>query len=195
MQIGYNGPYPSNEEIVRNKLMDAAIVCLQDSGINKTTIRGIAEQSGIARQTVYNYYKNKGEILSAALEREGVKLAAAMAADIRQYPDAKEKFIRGFIYIVENFPRNPILAQIIEPGNTFYGAVGMSHYSFATFGMLAFSEVFQEHPELAKDGEEISELWIRNVMSFLSMPGPQKKSRDELEGFIRRRLLPGLGLK
>ncbi len=195
MQPGYNGPYPSNEEIVRNKLMDAAITCLQDKGINKTTIRDIAQQSDIARQTVYNYYKNKNAILSAALEREGIKLAAAMAAEITQYHDVEEKFIRGFIYIVEYFPRNPILAQIIEPGNTFYGTVGMSNYPFATFGMLAFAEVFEEHPELAKDGEEISELWIRNVMSFLSMPGPQKKPRDELEGFIRRRLIPGLGLK
>jgi len=148
----------------------------------------------LARQTVYNYYKNKNEILSAAFEREGVKLAALVAEEIAQYPDVREKFVQGFIYIIEHFPRNPILSQITEPGNIFYGAVGMSHYPFATFGMLAFAEIFEGHPELAKDGEEMSELWIRNVMSFLSMPGPQKKSREELEGFIRRRLVPGLGL-
>jgi hypothetical protein len=42
--------------------------------------------------------------------------------------------------------------------------------------------------------EEISGLFTRNALSFLTMPSAQKKSRKELKDYVKRRLAPGLGL-
>lgn len=178
----------------RNKLMDAAISCMETLPLNKITIQHIAEKSGIVRQTVYNYFHNKNDLLAATFEREGLYMAIAMADWIRPFQDLEEKFVQGFVFVVENFAKNPILAKVIEPGSDFLITVGMTHYPFSAFGQLAYKDVFAEYPHLQAQSEEISELMTRNAMSFLSMPGQYQRSREELASYVRRRLIPGLGL-
>lgn len=178
----------------RNKLMDAAISCMESLPLNKITMQHIATKSGIVRQTVYNYYSNKNELLAATFEREGIKLADALADTIRSTPHLEDKFVKGFIFVVENFAKNPILAKVIEPGSDFLMTVGMTHYPFSAFGQWAYKDVFEEHPHLQAQSEEISELMTRNAMSFLSMPGQYQRSSDELAAYVRKRLIPGLGL-
>ncbi|HEY9032761.1 MAG TPA: TetR/AcrR family transcriptional regulator [Pseudomonadales bacterium] len=186
--------YPSLESINRNKLMDAAISCLQAMPLNKITMQHIAAKSGIVRQTVYNYYSNKNELLAAAFQREGIKMAEAVAAHIKPLACIEDKFVAGFVFVVQNFARNPILARVIEPGSDFLGTVGMTHYPFAAFGLLSYHEVFDANPALSEQAEEISELWVRNCLSLLTMPAAHQRSPAELADYVRRRLVPGLHL-
>lgn len=185
--------YPSTEEIMKNRLMDGCIISIKNRGINKTSIRDIAEETGIARQTVYKYFSNKNEILAAAFQREGLVFALEVADFIRDITDIEEKFIQGFIYVVENFSKNPILAQVVAPGSTFLNDIGMQLFSFAEFGQVVYQQVFANDVNLAKNAEAISELWVRNSLSFIAMPGP-KKSKPEFIRFIKERLIPGIGL-
>lgn len=195
LEQDYSQSYPTIEEMTRNKLLDAGIRCLQRYGISKTSIRQIAEESGLARQTVYHYFSNKEGLLLAAFEREGFRLGLAAAGHIARFPDVEDKFVEAFIYIYEGFPKNPILAKVIEPGSDFFHTFGMANYSYAAYGELVFAEVFAEHPYLKPQSDSIAELWIRGIMSFLMMPGPHAKNREELTEFIKLRLVPGLGLR
>jgi AcrR family transcriptional regulator len=186
--------YPSHDELVRQRLMDAAIACVQDMGLAKVNMRQIAERAGLVRQTVYNYYPNKNRLLAEAFNREGVQFARAIADHIRHLDDAAAQLVAGFLYVVEHFPQNPILALVLEPGSDFLRQVGMSYYPFGPFGEIAFGEVFASHPALAAEAEEISEYWTRNALSFVTLRGATERSRDELADYVRRRLLPGLPL-
>lgn len=186
--------YPSPEDIMKNRLMDGCIASIQGKGLSKTSIRDIAEETGIARQTVYKHFQNKHAILAATLQREGFAFALEVADYIRDISDIEDKFVMGFVYVVEHFSQNPILAQVVEPGSTFLKDVGMQYFGFADFGQAVYQQVFDKYPELKKDSEAISELWIRNSLSFISMPGP-KKSQQEFIRFIRERLIPGIGLQ
>lgn len=191
----FGSEYPTVEEVTRNKLMDAGIACISRYGFKKTNVRLIAEESGIARQTVYNYFKNKDALLAEAFTREGIKLGLMAAEHIQQFDCAEDQFVEGFLFIYEEFPKNPILAKVIELGSDFFKTVGLAAYPYSTFGELVFEKLFEEHAYLKPHSDSISELWIRGVMSFLTMPGPSPRSRDELEDFVRLRLLPGIGLK
>ena len=187
-------PYPTPEELTRNRLLDAGIACLDRHGLKKTTMRLIAEESGIVRQTVYNYFQNKYDLLSAAFEREGLLLGEETARFIERFDSVDDKFVEGFLYIHDHFPRNPILANVLDPTQNFVARAGLSSVPFAVYGELVFKAVFEEHPYLKPHIEEISELWTRNVLSFLMLPGPRKKTRNELKQFVRRYLLPGIHL-
>ncbi len=186
--------YPTAEEITRNRLLDAGIICIQRIGFDKTTIKDIASESGIARQTVYNYYKNKNELVSETFKREGLNLAVQSADYVSAFDTAEEMFVQGFLYISEHFPKNPVLMLLLEPGNSFLRKVGMAYYPFEFFGLTAFSPIFEKYPYLEEYSEDISELWIRNVLSFLSMPSARKKNQKQLEEYVRLRLIPGLNL-
>jgi AcrR family transcriptional regulator len=178
---------------MRERLMDACILSIQRKGLVKTSIRDIADAAGIARQTVYKHFSNKNAILAATFQREGLAFANQVAGAIAPIADVGEQFIEGFVYVVENFTRNPILAELVTPGSTFLIDAGMKYFSFAEFGMVVFHGVFAAWPQLAEDAEAISELWTRNALSFIAMPGPQRDS-DALRSFVRRHLVPGLGL-
>jgi AcrR family transcriptional regulator len=186
--------YPSADDIMKQRLMDGCISCIAEKGIDKTSIRDIAEASGIARQTVYKHFSNKHEILAAALQREGLNFALEVADYIRDFSDIEEKFIFGFIYVVEHFNSNPILAAVLAPGSTFLKDVGMQYFNYADFGQIVYQDVFAKYPALAAHSEAISELWIRNSLSYIAMPGPEK-SRQAFISYIKERLIPGIGLQ
>ena len=49
------------------KIIDAAIAMFSRYGVKRTTMNDIASEAGIVRQTLYNVYANKNEILRAAI--------------------------------------------------------------------------------------------------------------------------------
>lgn len=193
MSFDFKGPYPSREEITRDRLMDACILAIGQHGLSKLKIKHIVEISGVSRQTLYNYYKNREALIQEAFLREGIKLSEMVIQEIRRYTDLEDKFVKGWLFVYENLPQNPILNLLVDPESALYSIVGLSHYPFEYFGRLCFSEIFEEHPELLDDAADIGELWSRNLMSFLLMKDDER-SLDDIEAFVRKRLVPGLYL-
>lgn len=64
------------EEII----IDAAIRVFSRYGVKRTTMNDIAEEAGIVRQTLYNVYANKEEILRAAIQLLNDRSLAAIEA-------------------------------------------------------------------------------------------------------------------
>ena len=56
-------------KIRRNLILDAAIEVIAENGFQRTTIKQIAQQAGVADGTIYNYFKNKDAILMGIIER------------------------------------------------------------------------------------------------------------------------------
>ncbi len=185
--------YPSHDEQVRQRLQDAAIACVRELGLQKVSMRHIAERAGLVRQTVYNYYPNKYDLVGEAFLREGTQLALAIAGHIRGINNIEDQFVEAFLFLVEAMPQNPILALMVEPGSEFLSMIRME-LPFEQFGLLALGDVFRRHPTLGAQAEEISEYWSRNALSFLTFRTTER-NREELERYVRRRLVPGLRLQ
>ena len=49
------------------RILDAAIRCVQQFGIDKTNMNDIAREAGVTRPTVYNHFGNRDEVVQAAL--------------------------------------------------------------------------------------------------------------------------------
>lgn len=187
--------YPSYEDVLKARIMDAAIVCMKEKGIDKTRIGDIATVLGISRQTIYNYFANKNELFDAIFSREAIALADRIARHIEKFKKLDDKFTQAFLCAVDEIPRNPVLSHLITSGGQFLQEVGHSRERMQAFGELVLYQVFEEHPQLQRDSQEICEFMSRNIVSFLLMPDPNPRSPKELEGYVRRRLLPGLGIK
>lgn len=56
-------------EARRNLIIDAAIEVISEQGFQRTTIKQIASKAGIADGTIYNYFKNKDDILLGIVAR------------------------------------------------------------------------------------------------------------------------------
>jgi AcrR family transcriptional regulator len=56
-------------EARRNLILDAAIEIIAEQGFQRTTIKQIASKAGVADGTIYNYFKNKDDILMGVVAR------------------------------------------------------------------------------------------------------------------------------
>nr|WP_170924766.1 TetR/AcrR family transcriptional regulator [Enterococcus sp. 9E7_DIV0242]OTP15816.1 hypothetical protein A5888_002030 [Enterococcus sp. 9E7_DIV0242] len=52
-----------DRKLLEGKIVDAAVEIIAEEGFNRLSIRKIANRIGYAPGTIYNYYKNKDEIL------------------------------------------------------------------------------------------------------------------------------------
>ena len=186
--------YPSYEDVLKARIMDAAILCMKEKGIDKTRIGDIATAMGVSRQTIYNYFDNKNLLFDAIFSREAISLADKIARHIAKFSKLDDMFTQAFLYAIEEFPQNPVLSHVITSGGQFLREVGHSRERMQAFGELVLHQVFEQHPHLQQDSQEICEFLSRNIISFLVMPDPNPRSPEELEGYVRRRLLPGLGI-
>ncbi len=77
-------------ERMRSEIMNAAIVIISEKGFKNTTTKEIAVQADMAEGTLYNYFKNKDDILMSIAERYvSVKRNWDVSADV----DSLEEFI------------------------------------------------------------------------------------------------------
>ncbi len=54
---------------VRDRLIDAAEVCLRAKGIRATTVSEVAEPAGVSRGWLYRHFPDKATLLGAAIVR------------------------------------------------------------------------------------------------------------------------------
>tara|TARA_R110002124_G_scaffold64009_1_gene175333 strand:- start:394 stop:1035 length:642 start_codon:yes stop_codon:yes gene_type:complete len=184
----------SHDGQMRSRLMDAAVQCLHHMGIAKVGMRHIAEAAGLARQTAYKYYSNKYDILADAFLREGLRYSEQLACHIETVEGVENQFVEAFLFVIDTLPENPVLMLLVEPEDGFISHLGVSYHPFGLFGQFGFRNIFNAHPVLAVQAEDISEYWARNALSFLTLSGTRERSREELIEYIRYRLLPGLHL-
>jgi AcrR family transcriptional regulator len=68
---------------VRNRLVDAALAILEQSGPHQLNLRKIAARAGVAPSTVYYHYKNKEDLLGWLAQSGFESLREAMAQGAR----------------------------------------------------------------------------------------------------------------
>jgi AcrR family transcriptional regulator len=66
----------------RKRILDAARVCIERKGVEKTTIREVIAQSGKSSGAVYLYFKNRQDIFAGILE----ELSVCLLMDFRELP-------------------------------------------------------------------------------------------------------------
>lgn len=84
----------SIEEHVRAqtaRILDAATSLFQERGYRKTDLDDIARAVGLARNSLYRYYRNKDFILLACVERDMGAFVARMRGLESEYPDPVER--------------------------------------------------------------------------------------------------------
>ena len=66
-------------------IIEAATATFARYGVKRTTMGDIAEQAGISRQTLYSFYPNKDEILSAAIVSMADQMIQKVRSDVHSF--------------------------------------------------------------------------------------------------------------
>jgi len=93
-------PRPSKSDVItdfrRTQILDAARESFAHHGMSGTTVDGIARSAGVAKGTVYLYYKSKEEILKQVLDEDVAELHAKTVQIVNE-PGPTEERLRRFL--------------------------------------------------------------------------------------------------
>ena len=84
------GKRQTNKETNRVKIIESGIEIFSKKGISGTTVRDIIRNTGLASGTFYNYFKNKEEVLIAAMDDAAYDLAKILEKGRKEASNLEE---------------------------------------------------------------------------------------------------------
>ncbi|MGY4652527.1 TetR/AcrR family transcriptional regulator [Mycobacterium sp. URHB0021] len=83
----------------RELIIDSAFVCFRERGLNKTTVVDIARAADVSRSTVYEYFRDKAEIVEACAESASQRFYREMARAVSRGESLEEKLTRAAVFV------------------------------------------------------------------------------------------------
>jgi len=185
---------PPEPAAARERLLEVTARCIARNGIPGTGIAHVALEAGVSRPTVYRYFKGREELIRSTLLQAGLRLANEVQAHIRDFDEPSDKIVEAAVFTLRTIRENPVLRQVWQPA-TFdaYLLQGFTQPASIMFTRVALSEIIDATGWDEPDGTEAMEFMLRLILSLLAAPEPER-TEAELREFLRRRLVPALGL-
>jgi len=97
----------------RKLILDAAESLFAKHGYHSTEVEEIAKTAGMAKGTIYNYFKSKESILISVFEEGVHELSLTMEAGISPIPDTIDKIKKGIEIYIGFFDEHLALLKIL----------------------------------------------------------------------------------
>lgn len=177
------------------RILEAALVCVKRWGIEKVTLNDIAQEAGVTRPTVYNYYASRDEIVRQALMQSGLAFAQELLKSLERLDSPAERVVEAVVFTLKKLPKEPALALLTESSlASFFNTYTLTAQESHTVRRALFRSVLKADAMPEEELDEVAEVATRFLLSLLTMQSSKKRTDKELRGFLQRRLLPALSL-
>lgn len=178
----------------RERLLEVAARCISRNGIPATGIAHVAHEAGVSRPTVYRYFKDREELIRSVLLQAGLRLANEVQEHARAFDDPGNKVVEASLFTLRAIRENAVLREVWQPAMfDAYLLQGFTQPASIMFTRVALSEIIESARWDEDEATEAMEFMLRMILSLLAAPQPVR-SEVELRRFLRRRLVPALGL-
>jgi AcrR family transcriptional regulator len=90
---------PSTTTDTRELIIVAAMACFGRHGLDKATVVDIARAADVSRSTVYEYFRDKAEIVEACAEHSSQKFYREMAKAMGKGDTLEDKLTRAAVFV------------------------------------------------------------------------------------------------
>jgi AcrR family transcriptional regulator len=186
---------------VRERLIDAAEVCLRAKGIRSTTVSEVAEAAGVSRGWLYRHFSDKNSLLGAAIVRLNDAYWSESHAMLEQIAGLDEQIAAGIRHGRTAYadPGALLMKLRMEEPEEFTACAGAGVQGlvpdlgeFWSRYLIAARDRGEIHAGI--DIAEASEWVARVVLSLATVPGRQLDPADHAAvlGHVRRYVMPSL---
>src|ERR1700737_2967972 len=99
---------PTTTTDTREVIIESAITCFGRHGLDKTTVVDIARAADVSRSTVYEYFRDKAEIVEACAEHSSQRFYREMARAMGPGDSVEDKLALAAVFVTRAH-------RIVEP--------------------------------------------------------------------------------
>lgn len=182
----WNGKAPKTEAEARRTLLAVTQECIDRFGLSKVGLSDVASAAGVTRQTVYRYFANADELFNAAAVLASGGFLDRMRKRVLRHEGLAERIVETLVVAIREIPKDEHLSALVRSSDPF-AVTSALRLSFVQDEMLALSG--GDKVLGAQDRDELAEILLRLLRSFLEDPGP-RRSEKELRRLLYRWLIP-----
>ena len=189
-----NEPLKGKRAVTRHRLMNACMALICRSGFQAVSMTAIAEEAGITRQTVYRYFANSSEVISATLLRAGREIQEAMCLVYQEPGDPRDLIVEAVMTALRLTTHNVLIVKALSSGGSpkdLFSATMQEEMVGRTIDAL--KPIGEQVGWDEAECREVNEILVRTINSFLMMPVADQSEKAIRDG-LHKRLIPALGL-
>lgn len=191
---GWQGSPPADDDEARERIIGAAMRCIDRHGPTKTGLSDVAAELGVTRQTVYRLFPSTEQLFNAVALASTDSYLDQLAARFAHLDDPAEMLVEMMAYTLDRAPQERYLGLLLATGQvTAYSRHVTSPVAFQ-FARSMLGRIDVDWSRLGyqeSDLDELVEFCLRMLQSFALDPGPPR-SLDELRNFLRRWVAPAI---
>lgn len=169
--------------LLHDTVVDAVDTLARTRGWAATTMADVARTAGVSRQTLYNEFGSRSELVEAYISREIERLVAAASVAVREHADDAHTALReAFALFLQLASDEPvvkiILADTSSQGELMQLLTGVGHSLAGGRIAVLIGEVW---PQVSPaDAQVIAETLVRLAISHALLPtsAPDTVARD-----------------
>lgn len=186
---------------VRDRLIDAAEVCMRAKGIRSTTVSEVAEVAGVSRGWLYRHFPDKVTLLGAAIVRLNDAYWSEAHAMLERFDKLDRQIAAGIVHgrTAYDDPGALLMKLRMEEPEEFAACAGAGVdglvpdlADFWKRYLVGARDRGEIHPDT--DIAEASEWVARVLISLATVPGDTLDPSDDAAVLthVRRYVMPGL---
>lgn len=183
----------------RDRILDAAEVCLLERGIGKTTMAEVAAAAGVSRAWLYRLYQDKVSLFGAVMVRIDSVHWQAEGARVRAATTLVDTIVES-VLLARQMQQRPLIVTLRESEPAAFSQVagiGMQHFiPWLSATWRGYLMAAQDRGEISTDiGLGWAAEWVaRIVLSLCTVPSRviDIDDRASMRPFVEQFLLHGL---
>ncbi|MDT5010679.1 MAG: hypothetical protein QOH57_2296 [Mycobacterium sp.] len=182
---------------VTTRILDAAVVELEQHGFRRVTLDDVANRAGVSRMTIYRRFTGRDELITAVIDRENALLFSDIAGELKSAGPQANYYVEAFTCAIMQLRRHRVLNRMIvdEPALTLQ--LTHQHYPAAMKRMADALRVIFPSGFAEKIGEEavhaLADTILRYAMTALLLPSLQPMATaEDIRAFATAHFLPSL---
>lgn len=190
---GWQGDPPSDDAEARERIIAAAMRCVDRYGATKTGLADVAAELGVTRQTVYRIFPSAEDLFQAMATTAADTFIDRMVARVSGFTDPAEMLVECLAFTVERLHQERHLSVLLVREHVHLTRRFTSATpSGLTRTLLARLPADWRALGIDPRGQDhLVEIYLRTLQSFMVDPGPPR-SPDELRAFLRVWLAPAI---
>jgi AcrR family transcriptional regulator len=178
----------------RERIIAAASRCLAALGLERTSLSAIAREARVSRQTIYNHFESKQEIIERALAGAASNAAERIIAAAKSNTSAAGFVVELCVSALDEYTRNPAISPVIAIVQGVDARQSVLRPEGLAVARHFLEPILSYLPDREPDLDEMAETILRFTLSLLTLESETSRSPDALRRYLHRVLVPAMGL-